>query len=316
MMRGAKTARWVMMARRKPNNLHAVLLVDKPAGMTSNRVLQRVKHHLGAGKAGHTGALDPLATGLLPICLGDATKYSQFLLDADKTYETRAQLGQRTDTADADGEVIATAAVPTLESDRIQSLLDTEFRGLVEQIPPKYSALKHQGQPLYKLARDGKPVPVKRRNVTLYESRLLAQGEDWLDLYLRCSKGTYVRSFVEDLAVALGTLAHVSQLRRIQHGRFHISQSHSLEAVLAASPETVSHWLLPVDACIAELPVCALTPEQYTRIKHGNAVPAEAADSAAGSVRIYYGERFLGLGEIQADGTLKARRLVETDLLE
>ncbi|MEX1057583.1 MAG: tRNA pseudouridine(55) synthase TruB [Natronospirillum sp.] len=304
------------MARRKPNNLHAVLLVDKPAGMTSNRVLQQVKHHLGAGKAGHTGALDPLATGVLPICLGDATKYSQFLLDADKIYETRAQLGQRTDTADADGDVIATADVPVLDPLRIDAVLADQFTGLVEQIPPKYSALKHQGQPLYKLARDGKPVPVKRRQVTLYESRLLDQGEDWLALYLRCSKGTYVRSFVEDLAEQLGTVAHVAQLRRLQHGRFNINECYPLADVLAAPPETVLGWLLPVDTCIAELPQYAINREQYQRMKHGNAVPVDALEPVIGAVRIYRQEHFLGLGEIMPDRTLQARRLVQTDLLE
>lgn len=303
------------MARRKPDYLHGVLLVDKPAGMTSNRVLQQVKRHLGAGKAGHTGALDPLATGVLPICLGDATKYSQFLLDADKIYHTRAQLGSRTDTADADGEVTEEAAIPELDAAAIRALLQRQFTGEVEQVPPRYSALKHNGQPLYKLAREGKPVPVKRRTVTFYESALLGQGDDWLDLSLHCSKGTYVRSFVEDLAVALGTLAHVSQLRRIQHGRFAIAECHPLEQILETDPESVKRWLLPVDACIEELPICPIDAERYARMKHGNAVTA-GAESEPGPVRIYHDQHFLGLGEITPDGMLKARRLVATNLLE
>ena len=302
------------MARRKPSLVHAVLLVDKPAGLTSNRVLQQIKRHLGAGKAGHTGALDPLATGVLPICLGEATKYSQFLLDADKTYLTRAQLGARTDTADADGDVTETAPVPSISADTVSQLLQQQFTGTVTQVPPRYSALKHQGQPLYKLAREGKPVPVKERQVTLYESRLLDQGDDWLDLSLRCSKGTYVRSFVEDLAVALGTLGYVSRLRRTQHGPFAIDQTHTLDAILDTDPRTVMNWCLPVDACIADLPVCAISEQQYQRARHGNPVPLESAQEP-GPVRLYFGDDFLGLGEIELDGTLKARRLVDTNLL-
>lgn len=303
------------MARRKPNNLHAVLLVDKPAGATSNRVLQQVKRHLGAGKAGHTGALDPLATGVLPVCLGDATKYSQYLLEADKVYETRAQLGVRTDTADADGEVIEQAAIPDLSDDLITDCLRERFTGPVSQVPPKYSALKHKGQPLYKLARNGEPVPVKERQVTLYESRLLARGDDWLDLSLHCSKGTYVRSFVEDLAESLGTVAHVSRLRRLRHGQFDLSACHSLDDILSADPDRVKSWLLPVDACIQDLPVLTIDEHQYARIKHGNPV-ALSAGTVPGEVRIYYGDRFLGSGECTEDGLLKARRLVDTNLLE
>ncbi|TGG94118.1 tRNA pseudouridine(55) synthase TruB [Natronospirillum operosum] len=298
---------------RKKIDLHGVLLVDKPAGMTSNRVLQQLKHHLGARKAGHTGALDPLATGVLPICFGEATKFSQFLLDADKAYETRAALGARTDTADADGVVTAEASIPALTDEQIGAVLAEQFSGQIEQVPPQYSALKHEGQPLYKLAREGKPVPVKRRTVTLHESRLLARGEDWLDLYLHCSKGTYVRSFVEDLAQALGTLAHVSRLRRVRHGRFGIAETTPLEELLATPADTLQTRLLPLDTCVAELPQCLLDAEQYRRVRHGNPV---AVTGSAGLVRIRYGDHFLGLGEISAEGTLKSRRLVNTDLLE
>lgn len=298
---------------RKKIDLHGVLLVDKPAGMTSNRVLQHLKHHLGARKAGHTGALDPLATGVLPICFGEATKFSQFLLDADKAYETRAALGARTDTADADGVVTAEASIPPLTDEQIGAVLAEQFTGQIEQVPPQYSALKHEGQPLYKLAREGKPVPVKRRIVTLHESRLLARGEDWLDLYLHCSKGTYVRSFVEDLAQALGTLAHVSRLRRVRHGRFAIAEATPLEELLATPADTLQARLLPLDTCVAELPQCLLDAEQFRRVRHGNPI---AVTGPAGLVRIRYGDHFLGLGEISAEGTLKSRRLVNTDLLE
>ncbi|MCH8552672.1 MAG: tRNA pseudouridine(55) synthase TruB [Natronospirillum sp.] len=296
-------------------DLHGVILVDKPAGMTSNRVLQQIKHHLRARKAGHTGALDPLATGVLPICLGEATKFSQFLLDADKAYETRAALGVRTDTADADGQVTEQAPVPPIAAEQVTSLLQSQFTGPVEQVPPRYSALKHAGQPLYKLAREGKPVPVKRRQVTLYESRLLDQGDNWLDLYLRCSKGTYVRSFVEDLAVALGTVAHVSRLRRLAHGRFGITDCTPLVDLLETPPESLITQLLPVDTCVAELPHCSLDEAQYKRVRHGNPVPL-GPEYEPGQVRIFFDDLFLGLGEISTQGELKSRRLVNTDLLE
>ena len=303
------------MTRRIRTDLHGVLLVDKPAGMTSNRVLQTLKNHLNARKAGHTGALDPLATGVLPICFGEATKFSQFLLEADKAYETRAALGARTDTADADGSVTERAAIPELTDAQVSQLLTERFTGEVEQVPPRYSALKHNGQPLYKLAREGKPVPVKRRQVRLYESRLLARGSDWLDLFLHCSKGTYVRSFVEDLAVGLGTLAHVSRLRRVQHGRFTLDNCQPLDELLALSPEALQQRLLPVDTCISELPECVLNAEQYSRVRHGNPVVTDA-DLPPGPVRIRCGEHFLGLGDISSDGVLKSRRLVRSDLLE
>lgn len=302
------------MARKK-TDLHGVLLVDKPAGMTSNRVLQQLKHHLNARKAGHTGALDPLATGVLPVCFGEATKFSQFLLDADKAYETRAALGARTDTADADGTVTERAPVPELTDEQIENLLAEQFTGELEQVPPRYSALKHEGKPLYKLAREGKPVPVKRRLVSLHETRLLGRSADWLDLYLRCSKGTYVRSFVEDLAVALGTVAHVSRLRRVQHGHFSSADCTSLDDLLALAPEVLVQQLLPVDTCIAGLPKYQLSADQYQRVRHGNPVSAEAG-LAPGPVRIFCTEQFIGLGEISADGLLKSRRLISSDLLE
>ncbi len=300
---------------RKKIDLHGVLLVDKPAGMTSNRVLQQLKHHLGARKAGHTGALDPLATGVLPICFGEATKYSQFLLDADKAYETRAALGVRTDTADSDGAVTEQCAVPALNDEQIEAVLAERFSGEIEQVPPRFSALKHQGQPLYKLAREGRPVPVKRRRVILHESRLLARGKDWLDLYLHCSKGTYVRSFVEDLAVALGTLAHVSRLRRVQHGRFVSADCTPLADLLTQDPTVLAQQLLPVDTCIAGLPEYRLTEAQYRRVRHGNPVAVEA-DLSPGPVRILGDRGFIGLGEISAEGQLKSRRLISSDLLE
>lgn len=299
---------------RKPNNVHGVLLIDKDAGMTSNHVLQRAKRLLGATKGGHTGALDPLATGVLPLCFGDATKYSQFMLDADKAYETRAQLGVRTDTADADGAVVEQAAIPELSPDAIATVLQTQFVGALSQTPPAYSALKHQGKKLYELAREGKAIPDKTRTVRIVDNRLVAQGDDWLDIWLYCTKGTYVRSFVEDVAAALGTVAHVARLRRLQHGNFDIAQCITLDQLEAMTPEERVAQLLPVDACITALPVYALTEHQFAAVKHGIKVPV-APTEQPGEVRIYRNEHFIGLGEITPEHELKSRRLVQTDLL-
>lgn len=299
---------------RKPNNVHGVLLLDKDAGMTSNQALQRVKRLLGANKGGHTGALDPLATGVLPLCFGDATKYSQYMLDANKTYQTRAQLGVQTDTADADGAVIAQASVPALVADDVNALLQRQFVGEMLQTPPAYSALKHQGKKLYELAREGKEIPDKRRTVRIFNSQLDAMGEGWLDITLTCSKGTYVRSFVEDVAAALGTLAHVARLRRLEHGNFAIAQAVTL-AELEAMTEAQRHaCLLPVDACITTLPIYALDDTQFAAVKHGISV-AVAPSNLTGEVRIYRNEKFIGLGEITSAHMLKCRRLVQTDLL-
>ena len=219
------------MARKpKGRAISGLCLLDKPQVLSSNAALQRVKHLYGAAKAGHTGALDPLATGLLPICLGEATKFSQYLLDSDKRYLTTAKLGQRTDTCDAEGEVTEERPVPdNLSREQIEALLDEHFSGDIEQVPPVYSALKLNGQPLYKLARQGVEVEVKPRQVRIHEIRLLALREDELDLEVFCSKGTYIRSIVEDLGLLLGCGAHVSVLRRLQTGPFHADQMMTLE---------------------------------------------------------------------------------------
>lgn len=299
---------------RKPNNVHGVLLIDKDAGMTSNHVLQRAKRLLGATKGGHTGALDPLATGVLPLCFGDATKYSQFMLDADKAYETRAQLGVRTDTADADGAAIAHAPVPVINAEHVRTLLREQFLGELMQTPPAYSALKHQGKKLYELAREGKEIPDKRRLVRILDNKLLAHGDDWLDIWLRCTKGTYVRSFVEDVAGALGTVAHVARLRRVLHGSFELGGCITLAQLEAMSVEERLARLLPVDACITALPVYTLDERQFAAVKHGITVAVDPAEQP-GDVRIYHHDRFIGLGEITSAHELKSRRLVQTDLL-
>lgn len=301
------------MGRRKIGNIHGVLLLDKPAGVTSNHALQRVRRHLGAGRAGHTGALDPLATGVLPLCFGEATKFSQWSLDADKAYEVTAKLGVSTDTADADGERTAQQPVPDLNEIELQDILRREFTGPTIQTPPRYSALKHGGKPLYQLAREGKPIPDKSRTVTLHESRLLALGPDWLTLRVRVSKGTYVRSLVEDLALRLGTLGHVTALRRLEHGPFSLTEALSFETVLNRPPEITRSELLPADACIGMLPHLELTSEQWSAVRHGQEFCS--GEAPAGPLRLYFQGKFCGLAEGRPGNQVKCLRLVNPDLL-
>ncbi len=301
------------MGRRKIGSVHGVLLLDKPAGVTSNHALQRVRRHLGAGRGGHTGALDPLATGVLPLCFGEATKFSQWSLDADKAYEVTAKLGVSTDTADADGEPVDRLPVPALSESGLRDLLSREFTGPMVQTPPRYSALKHEGKPLYQLAREGKPIPDKSRTVTLHESQLVAMGADWLTLRVRVSKGTYIRSVVEDLAIRLGTLGHVTALRRLSHGAFRLAQAVTLDTVMNRPSEATRAELLPADACVSGLPTLALNDEQWAAVRHGHGFTTD--ESAAGPVRLYFQGKFCGLAEAGPGNQVKCLRLVNPDLL-
>lgn len=308
------TEKTIQAMRRKGLDCHGVLLLDKPPGATSNRVLQQVKRHLNARKAGHTGALDPLATGVLPLCFGEATKFSQFLLDAHKSYSVRAQLGIQMDTADADGEVMARAKVPAFSSTFLQQILDEQFHGKVMQIAPKYSALKHQGVPLYELARAGRETPDKIREIELLRTEVRACGHDWFELYVACSKGTYIRSLVEDVARALGTLGYVSVLRRVQHGPFGIAQTISLDRCLALPPDQLLDQLQPIDAALEAYPQAHLTPEQFAVLKHGHPIEV-TQDLPVGLIRLCFREQFVGLGETFGQGYIKCLRLLREDLL-
>ncbi len=315
------------MARKpKGRPISGLFLLDKPQGLSSNSALQRVKRLYGAAKAGHTGALDPLATGLLPICLGEATKFSQYLLDSDKRYLTTAKLGQRTDTCDAEGEVTEEKPVPQdLTRVQIEALLEQHFSGEIEQVPPVYSALKLNGQPLYKLARQGVEVEVKPRRVRIHEIKLLALRDDELDLEVFCSKGTYIRSIVEDLGLLLGCGAHVSVLRRLQTGAFHADQMMTLEQLQSlAEPrqdeaensihQRLDALLLPAWSPVAALPALELTPEEVERMRVGQRFHAANTGSLSGELRLFaQGQtEFMGIGEIGADGVLRAKRLVST----
>lgn len=299
-------------SKRSLRNVHGVLLLDKPAGMTSNQALQAVKRLFQARKAGHTGSLDPLATGLLPICMGEATKLSGCLLDADKRYWTLARLGQRTTTGDAEGEVLESRPVGDYSAQELEAAL-ARFRGEIEQVPPMYSALKHQGKRLYELAREGVEIERQPRKVTIHELRLLSHGPDSLELDMRCSKGTYVRTLVEDLGEALGCGAHVAELRRLgvgPYGAEHMVGLETLRACAEQGPEALEALLLPVDTAVADWPRVDLDPDSAYYLRQGQAVQVPGAPTQ-GRVAIYGpGGRFLGVGEILEDGRVGPKRLL------
>ncbi|RME34592.1 MAG: tRNA pseudouridine(55) synthase TruB [Gammaproteobacteria bacterium] len=301
--------------RRRGRPVDGLLLLDKPAGLTSNAALQRVKSLYRAQKAGHTGNLDPLATGLLPICLGEATKFTAFLLDADKRYLTRARLGLRTTTGDAEGEVIERREVPELDREGIERVLE-RFRGRIEQVPPMHSAIKRQGRPLYELAREGVTVEREPREVEIHSLELVDLGTEELELEVHCSKGTYIRTLIEDIGEALGCGAHVSALRRTAAGPFGIDDAVTLqrleELAVRGDLETLDGLLLPVDRLLAGLPAQRLAGDSGYYFAQGQAVQQYPAP-AAGLLRMYDEQgRFLGVGESTGDGRIAPRRLVRT----
>ncbi|MDR6680618.1 tRNA pseudouridine(55) synthase TruB [Pseudomonas oryzihabitans] len=300
--------------KRIRRQVHGVLVLDKPRGFSSNAALQKVRWLLNAEKAGHTGSLDPLATGVLPLCFGEATKFSQYLLDADKGYRTVAQLGVTTTTGDAEGEVLERRAVSVDEA-AIQAALPA-FRGEIEQIPPMYSALKRDGQPLYKLARAGEVVEREARSVTIARLELLALQEDRATLEVACSKGTYVRTLVEDLGARLGCGAHVAELRRTQAGPFGLTQAISLEELEAAhaegGAEALDRFLLPVDSGLEHWPLVQLTQHSAYYWLHGQPVRAANAPKF-GLMRVQDDQgRFIGIGEIDDEGQVAPRRLIRS----
>jgi len=301
--------------KRKGRAVSGVLLLDKPAGITSNKALQEVKHLFSAAKAGHTGSLDPLATGMLPICLGEATKVSAFLLDADKRYRVVCRLGVTTTTGDADGEVMQTRDCAPVSMKDIEKLVP-QFSGTISQIPPMYSAVKHQGQRLYALAREGIEVERKPRAVQIYQLLLHSLHDCLLDLEVACSKGTYVRTLVEDMGEALGCGAHVVELRRLSVGPFDgdmvtIDQLRAAADAADNDPFAVlDSYLLPIDSGIADWPDVHLDPDAAFYMKQGQPVLVPHAPTE-GWVRIYDKSRFLGVGEIQDDGRVAPRRMIQ-----
>ena len=289
-----------------------MLLLDKPVGFTSNEALQRVKSLYKAQKAGHTGSLDKGASGLLPICFGEATKFSGYLLEADKHYQALCQAGVRTDTGDADGEVIARRDPPVLTRKETEAAL-AGFRGEIMQVPPMFSALKHKGQRLYKLARQGLEVERAPRPVTIHELKLLACQGDEFEIDARCSKGTYIRALADDIGEALGCGAHVKSLRRIGVGPYASAgalTAGQLERLAEAGLDSLDAELLGLDTIVQDLPAVTLTPAVSYYLRQGQPVLVPRAPTQ-GLLRIYAREgRFLGVGEVLDDGRVAPRRLI------
>lgn len=297
----------------KGRTIDGILLLDKPAGMTSNAALQEVKHLYNAKKAGHTGSLDPLASGMLPICLGQATKFSQILLDADKSYRVIGKLGIKTATGDAEGEIIEQGEVIGIDAKTIQNTL-AKFRGNIEQIPSMYSALKHKGQPLYKLARQGITVERQPRPVTIYKLELLGFNKDLMELEIVCSKGTYVRTLVEDIGNELGCQAHVAALRRLTSGHYQEQQMitlSDLQQLLAEKGQVaIDTLLLPIASMVSAWPEVRLSEAAAYYLQQGQAIISPYAP-AEGNVRLVMKDgRFLGVGEIAADGKVVPKRII------
>ena len=302
-----------MARKRKGRDISGILLLDKPHGLSSNAALQKVKHLFDASKAGHTGSLDPLATGMLPICLGEATKVSSFLLDADKRYQVTCQLGIKTTTGDAEGDVIETRSVPELSANQLESVLD-RFRGTIEQIPPMYSALKHKGERLYNLARQGLEVEREVRTVRIHELSLIAiQGQDRLDFEVRCSKGTYVRTLIEDIGEALGCGAHVTALRRLAVGPFQdpagMVTLERLQELKEISLESLDALLLPIEQALMQWPEVRLNRDTAYYLLQGQSIQVSRAPTE-GWVRLYdAADQLLGMGLVQDDGKVAPKRL-------
>ncbi|ENW97672.1 tRNA pseudouridine(55) synthase TruB [Acinetobacter sp. NIPH 298] len=288
-------------------HLSGVFLLNKPLGISSNSALQKVRRLFNAQKAGHTGSLDPLATGLLPICLGEATKFSHYLLDSSKRYQTTVKLGQTTTTGDVEGEILQQREVPHLTLESIEQVL-AQFRGDIQQIPPMYSALKRDGRPLYELARQGIEIEREARPVTIYDLTLVSFTKDSLTLDVTCSKGTYIRVLGEDIGEALGCGGHLTHLHRIQTGHFEINPDYTIEYLESLSLEQRDALLLPVYAPIAHFPRVQL-PEGREKY-FGNGQESNIEHEAVAEVLVFDGERCLGLAEITDKKRLVPKRLL------
>ena len=299
--------------RKRGRDIHGVFLLDKPQGMSSNDIMQKVKRIFQANKAGHTGALDPLATGMLPICLGEATKFSQFLLDADKCYLVTAKLGERTDTSDAEGQIVETRDV-NVKTPEILTALE-QFRGDILQVPTMFSALKHNGKPLYEYARQGITVEREARPITIFELNFIEYNAPYLTLEVHCSKGTYIRTLVDDLGEALGCGAHVTMLRRTAVADYPTEKMldwHALQS-LAESQDLslLDALLLPMDTAVAKLPALTLNESQTQGIGFGQRVKFDNPNRLQGQVRLFSHEnRFLGVAVIDENNVIRPQRLV------
>jgi tRNA pseudouridine55 synthase len=303
--------------KQRGRDISGVVVVDKPAGLSSNDAVQKAKFLFRAAKVGHTGSLDPLARGVLPLCFGEATKFSQFLLSSDKKYWARIKLGERTDSGDADGNVVETRPVPDIRTAALEGALD-RFRGEIDQVPPMFSAIKHQGQPLYKLARQGIEVERKSRRVTVFSNELLRFEVDELELMIHCSKGTYIRTIAEDLGELLGCGAHVTALRRTMAGPYQESDMVTFDELYqirdVEGVEALDSVFQPISSTVRGWPTVTLTDSTAYYVRQGQPVIVAHAPST-GWVALcerYDDERteFIGVGEILDDGRVAPRRLV------
>ncbi|GAB3014827.1 tRNA pseudouridine(55) synthase TruB [Bowmanella dokdonensis] len=308
-----------MAKQRKGRSVDGIFLLNKAIGGSSNQVMQQVRRLFNAAKAGHTGALDPLASGMLPVCLGEATKFSQFLLDADKTYSVTARLGIRTTTSDADGEVVETRSVNVSESQLLVAV--DSFRGRSKQIPSMFSALKYQGKPLYHYARKGIEVPREARDIEIFDIRVNRFEGDEVDMQVHCSKGTYIRSLVDDLGQLLGCGAYVTMLDRTAVAGYPTAQMMSLEQLEQRAAQCtvdgqvnydeLDKLLLPMDTAVLNLPAVTVPTAKMPYFSNGNPVQADTGD-LTGQVRTYAEAdgRFLGVAEVEQPGRVAPKRLV------
>lgn len=299
------------MSRRKSGlDIHGVVLLDKPVGITSNRALQKVRGIFQARKGGHTGSLDPFATGMLPICLGEASKTAAFMLEAGKRYRATAKLGEATTTGDIEGEVIQTCPVPDTDAETLVQTLQN-FVGGIEQVPPMYSALKHEGKPLYEYARAGIEIERPARPVTIHSINLVEWRSPNLSFDVHCSKGTYIRTLAEDVATAMGGCAHLIQLRRLSVEPFEAYPMVSLEQLQEAKDHGgLEAFLLPVDVGLPDWPRIDLNAEQHAKFSHGNHFPVSVERWLVGKVRVYdSNDNLLGLADLTEESVLYPSRV-------
>ena len=301
--------------KRTYKDVNGILLLDKPIGLSSNHALQRVKRLFQAKKAGHCGTLDPIATGLLMVCFGEATKFSQFLLEADKRYLVAAKLGIRTETGDTEGQSISERDASTISLNDIETVLE-QFRGEISQTPSMYSAIKHQGQPLYKLARQGITVEREARRICIKELNLISLEDGILTLEVHATKGTYIRTLVDDIGEVLGCGAHVSMLRRTEVGPYHAAQMITMtrleEAVAGEDDAFLQNVLLPLDTTVSDWPEVRLAESAAYYLRQGQPVIVPYAPTEGWVKLVMKDDRFLGVGEILDDGRVAPRRLIQT----
>ncbi len=297
-----------MQYRRPKKNISGVLLLDKPLGYSSNQALQKIKLLYQAAKAGHTGTLDPLATGLLPLCFGEATKFAHFLTDADKVYIATVKFGITTNTGDAEGQVLSVKDV-NISKMQLEQVC-SQFLGVISQVPPMYSALKHEGKAMYEYARAGVEIERAARAVTIHNIEINAFDRDVATITVKCSKGTYIRTLAEDIGAQIGCGAHLIGLRRTATANYHINQAITIEQFEAMSEAQRALLLMPADSAVAHLPAITLDVDSAFYLQQGQAI-LHSGNIPEGLIRLYNEQgEFLGLGEQQSDGKIAPKRLI------